>query len=75
MVPSPKPMVTVEVIKQPPKVVHGIEDVGKSIATILKVATAVTPRKKLIVAPLPTVSKVQPRFLNCQRLMLSRLML
>jgi hypothetical protein len=34
MVPSPQPMVNVEVIKQPPKVVHGIEDVGNSIAPI-----------------------------------------
>jgi hypothetical protein len=51
-------MVTVEVIKQPPKVVHGIEDVGKSIAPIPKFATAVTTPEKLIVVPLPTVSKV-----------------
>jgi hypothetical protein len=58
MVPSPKPMVTVEEIKKPPKVVHGIEDVGKSIAPIPKVATAVTTPEKLIVVPLPTVSKV-----------------
>jgi hypothetical protein len=58
MVPSPKPMVTVEVIKQPPKVVHGIEDVGKSIAPILKIVTAVTTPEKLIAVPLPTVSKM-----------------
>jgi hypothetical protein len=51
-------MVIVEVIKQPPKVVLGIEDVGKSIAPILKVATAVTTHEKLIVVPLPIVSKV-----------------
>jgi hypothetical protein len=58
VVPSRKPMVTVEVIKQPPKVVHGIEDVGKSIAPIPKVAIAVTTPEKLIAVPLPTVSKV-----------------
>jgi hypothetical protein len=51
-------MVTVEVIKQPPKVVHGIEDVGKSIAPITKVAIAVTTHEKLIVVPLPTISKM-----------------
>jgi hypothetical protein len=51
-------MVTVEVIKQPPKVMHGIEDVGKSIVPIPKAATAVTTHEKLIVVPLPTVSKV-----------------
>jgi hypothetical protein len=51
-------MVNVEVIKQPPKVVHGIEDVGKSMAPIPKVATAVTTHEKLIAVPLPTVSKV-----------------
>jgi hypothetical protein len=51
-------MVTVEVIKQPPKVVHGIEDVGKSIAPIPKVATTVTTHEKLTVVPLPTNSKV-----------------
>jgi hypothetical protein len=58
VVPSPNPMVTIEVIKQPPKVVHGIEDVGKSIAPIPKVATSVTTHEKLIVVPLPTISKV-----------------
>jgi hypothetical protein len=58
VVPSPKPMVTIEVIKQPPKVLHGIEDVGKSIALIPKVATAVTTPEKLITVPLPIVSKV-----------------
>jgi hypothetical protein len=47
-----------EEIEQPPKFVHGLEDVGKSIAPISKVATAVTPYEKLIVVPLPTVSKV-----------------
>jgi hypothetical protein len=51
-------MVTIEVIKQPPKVVHGIEDVGKRIAPIPKVATAVTTHEKLTVVPLPTISKV-----------------
>jgi hypothetical protein len=51
-------MVTVDVLQQPPKVVHGIEDVGKSIAPILKVTTAVTAHEKLTVVPLPTVSKV-----------------
>jgi hypothetical protein len=51
-------MVTVEVIKQPPKVVYGIEDVGKNIAPIPKVATAVTTHEKLTVVPLPTISKV-----------------
>jgi hypothetical protein len=51
-------MVTIDLIKEPPKVVHGIEDVGKSIAPILKVAIAVTTHEKLIVVPLPTVSKV-----------------
>jgi hypothetical protein len=58
MVPSRKPMVTVELIQQPPKVVHGIENVGKSIAPIPKVATAVNTHEKLIVVPLPTISKV-----------------
>jgi hypothetical protein len=58
MVPSRKPMVTIEVIKQPPKVVHGIEDVGKSIAPISKVAIAMTTHAKLTVVPLPTISKV-----------------
>jgi hypothetical protein len=58
VVPSRKPMVTVEVIQQPPKVMHGIEDVGKSIAPIPKVATAVTTHEKLTVVPLQTVSKV-----------------
>jgi hypothetical protein len=58
VVPSPKPMVLVEVIKQPPKVVHRIEDVGKSIAPISKVATTMTTHEKLTVVPLPTVSKV-----------------
>jgi hypothetical protein len=43
---------------QPPKVVHGIEDVGKNIAPIPKVATAVTTHEKLIVVPFPTVSEV-----------------
>ena len=47
-----------EEIEQPPKVVHGIEDVGKSIAPIPKVATVVTTHEKLTVVPLPTVSKV-----------------
>jgi hypothetical protein len=47
-----------EEIEQPPKVVNGIEDVGRSIAPIPKVATAVTTHEKLIVIPLPTVSKV-----------------
>jgi hypothetical protein len=47
-----------EEIEQPPKVVHGIEDVGKSISPILKVATAVTTHEKLTVVPLPTISKV-----------------
>jgi hypothetical protein len=45
-------------IEQPPKVVHGIEDVGKIIAPILKVATVVTTHEKLTVVALPTVSKV-----------------
>jgi hypothetical protein len=61
MVPSPKPMVTIEVSKQTPKVVqvvHGLEDVGKSIAPIPKVVIAETNHEKLIVVPLPTVSKV-----------------
>jgi hypothetical protein len=47
-----------EEIEQPPKVVQGIEDVGKSIAPIPKVATTMTTHEKLIVVPLPTVSKV-----------------
>jgi hypothetical protein len=51
-------MVIVEVIKQPPKVVYGIEDVGKSIAPIPKVAIAVTTHEKLIDVPLPIVSTV-----------------
>jgi hypothetical protein len=56
VVPSPKPMV--EVIKQPPEVMHRLADVGKSIAPIPKVATTVTTHEKLIVVPLPTVSRV-----------------
>jgi hypothetical protein len=51
-------VVHVEVIKRPPKVMHRLADVGKSIAPIPKVATAVTTHEKLIVVPLPTVSKV-----------------
>jgi hypothetical protein len=47
-----------EELEQPPKFVHGLEDVGKGIAPIPKVATAVTPYEKLIAVPLPTVSKV-----------------
>jgi hypothetical protein len=47
-----------EEIEQPPKFLHGLEDVGKSIAPIPKVATAMTPYEKLIVVPLPTISKV-----------------
>jgi hypothetical protein len=58
VVPSPKPMVTVEVIKNPPKVMHWIEDVAKSIALIPKVVIAVTTHEKLIVVPLSIVSKV-----------------
>jgi hypothetical protein len=58
VVPYTKPMVTIEVIKQPPKVMHRLADVGKSVAPIPKVATAVTTHEKLIVIPLPTVSKV-----------------
>jgi hypothetical protein len=58
VVPSPKPLVTVEVIKQPHKVVQGIEDVGKIIDHIPNVTIAVTTHEKLIVVPLPTVSKV-----------------
>jgi hypothetical protein len=51
-------VVPVEVIKQPPKVMHQLVDVGKSIAPIPKVATAVITHEKLIAVPLPTVSKV-----------------
>jgi hypothetical protein len=51
-------VVPVEVIKQPPKVMHQLADVGKSIAPIPKVTIAVTTHEKLIVVPLPTVSKV-----------------
>jgi hypothetical protein len=51
-------MVTVKVIKQPPKVVHGIEHVGKSIAPIPKVVTAMTTHEMLTVVPLPTTSNV-----------------
>jgi C4-dicarboxylate transporter len=51
-------VVLVEVIKQPPKVMHRLADVGKSIAPIPKVATTVTTHEKLIVVPLPIVSKV-----------------
>jgi hypothetical protein len=47
-----------EEIEQPPKFVYGIEDVGKSIAPIPKVTTAMTPYEKLIVVPLLRVSKV-----------------
>jgi hypothetical protein len=42
-------MVIIEVIKQPPKFVHGLEVVGKSIAPIPKVAIAVNTHEKLIV--------------------------
>jgi hypothetical protein len=49
-------VVPVEVIKQPPKVMHWLVDVGKSIAPIPKVAAAVTTQEKLIAVPLPTVS-------------------
>jgi hypothetical protein len=38
--------------------VYGIEDVGKSIAPIPKVAIAMTTHEKLTVFPLPTISKV-----------------
>jgi hypothetical protein len=51
-------VVPVEVIKRPPKVMHQLADVGKSIAPIPKVATAVITHEKLIVVPLQTVSKV-----------------
>jgi hypothetical protein len=51
-------VVPVEVINQPPKVMHQLTDVGKSIAPIPKITTAVTTHEKLIVVPLPTVSKV-----------------
>jgi C4-dicarboxylate transporter len=47
-----------EVIKQPTKIMHRLTDVVKSIAPIPKVATAMTTHEKLIVVPLPTVSKV-----------------
>jgi hypothetical protein len=47
-----------EEIEQPPKFVHGLEDVGNSIVPIPKDATAVTTHEKLTVVPLPTVSKV-----------------
>jgi hypothetical protein len=47
-----------EEIEQPPQFVHGLEDVGKSISPIPKAATAVSTHEKLIVVPLPTVSKV-----------------
>jgi hypothetical protein len=48
-----------EVIKQPPKVIYQLADVGKSIAPLPKVAIAMTTHEKLIVVPLPpTVSKV-----------------
>jgi hypothetical protein len=47
-----------EETEQPPKFVHGLEDVGKSIAPIPKIAIAVTTHEKLVVVPLPTVSKV-----------------
>jgi hypothetical protein len=55
---SPKAMVPVEVIKQPPKVIHRLADVGKSIAPVPKVATAVTTHEKLTIVPLSTISKV-----------------
>jgi hypothetical protein len=51
-------VVPVDVINQPPKVRHRLTDVGKSIAPIPKIATAVTTHEKLIVLPLPIVSKV-----------------
>ena len=47
-----------EASEHPPKVVNGIEDVGKSIAPIPKVVTAVMTHEKLTVVPLPTVHKV-----------------
>jgi hypothetical protein len=39
-------MVTVEVIKQPPKVMHLLADVGKSIPPLPKAATSVTTRSQ-----------------------------
>jgi hypothetical protein len=46
VVPCPKPMVTIEVIKQPPKVMHLLADVGKSIPPLPKAATSVTTRSQ-----------------------------
>jgi hypothetical protein len=60
VVPPPKPMITVEVIKQPAKVMHGIEDVGNNIAPIPKVATAVTTHDKLIVVHCRLLARWQP---------------
>jgi hypothetical protein len=55
-------MITVEVIKQPPKVVPRIEDVGNNIAPIPKVATTVTTHDKLIVVHCRLLARWQPRF-------------
>jgi hypothetical protein len=44
VVPCPKSMVPVEVITQPPKVMHRLADVGKSIPPLPKAATAMTTR-------------------------------
>jgi hypothetical protein len=44
VVPCPKSMVPVEVIKQPPKVMHLLVDVGKSILPLPKAAMTVTTR-------------------------------
>jgi hypothetical protein len=42
MVLCPQSMVPVEVIKQPPNVMHRLADVGKSIPPLLKADSAVT---------------------------------
>jgi hypothetical protein len=58
-------MVTVEVIKQPPKVMHRLADVGKSIPPLPKAATTVTTcsHEKLVTdkisAPCSTSIEVQ----------------
>jgi hypothetical protein len=67
MVPCPKSMVSVEVIMQPPKVMHRLADFGngKSIPPLPKAATAVTThsQEKLatakVSAPCSTSIEVQ----------------
>jgi hypothetical protein len=68
VVPCPKYMVTVEVIKQPPKVMHRLEDVGKSIPPLPKAATAVTTlsEEKLATAKIsaPCSSSIEVQYVE-----------